>query len=152
MATYLLNINKSLHEVEAEPDTPLLWILRDNLGLTGAKFGCGQGLCGSCTVLANGAPVRSCVLPVSGVGDNEILTIEGVGVDELHPVQVAWMEEDVPQCGFCQTGQIMSAIGLLEQNSDPSDSDIDDAMSGNICRCGTYGRIRKAIKKATNSI
>jgi isoquinoline 1-oxidoreductase subunit alpha len=155
MASYTLNINNQSLTVNAEPDTPLLWVLRDELDLTGTKFGCGMALCGACTVHVNGNSVRSCSTPISSVGDKKVTTIEGVsaGAEEgkFHPVQQAWMEENVPQCGFCQTGQIMSAIALLEKNPNPSDSDIDSAMAGNICRCGTYERIRKAIKRAANT-
>ncbi|HOX81711.1 MAG TPA: (2Fe-2S)-binding protein [Chryseolinea sp.] len=155
MASYTLNINNQSLTVNAEPDTPLLWVLRDELDLTGTKFGCGMALCGACTVHLDGNSVRSCSTKVSSVGDKKITTIEGISVGaeegKLHPVQKAWMEENVPQCGFCQTGQIMSAISLLEKNPNPSDSDIDSAMAGNICRCGTYERIRKAIKRAANT-
>jgi len=148
MSTYQINVNNQTKEVEAMPDTPLLWVLRENLELTGTKFGCGKGLCGACTVHVDGKPVRSCSTTVSSVGSMQVSTIEGVSEGGLHPIQIAWMEEDVPQCGYCQTGQIMSAIALVESNPNPSDDDIDNAMSGNICRCGTYVRIRKAIKKA----
>jgi isoquinoline 1-oxidoreductase alpha subunit len=155
MASYTLNINNQSLTVNAEPDTPLLWVLRDELDLTGTKFGCGMALCGACTVHVDGNSVRSCSTPISSVGDKKVTTIEGVSLGaaegKLHPVQQAWMDENVPQCGFCQTGQIMSAIALLEKNPNPSDSDIDSAMAGNICRCGTYERIRKAIKKAANT-
>lgn len=152
MATYQLNVNGENREVEAVPNTPLLWVLRDNLSLTGTKYGCGMAQCGACTVHLDGTAVRSCSTPVSTVGDKKITTIEGVSSGEkFHPVQQAWMDENVPQCGYCQTGQIMSAIALLEKNPTPSDSDIETAMSGNICRCGTYERIRKAIKKASNT-
>jgi isoquinoline 1-oxidoreductase alpha subunit len=126
----------------------LLWVLRDTLGLTGTKFGCGQGLCGACTVHVGGSPVRSCQTPVSAVGDLAVTTIEGLSSDRSHPVQQAWMEIDVPQCGYCQSGQIMSAAALLANNAKPSEADIDAAMSGNICRCGTYPRIRAAIHRA----
>lgn len=152
MAKYLLNINNKEIEVEALPDTPLLWVLRDKLSLTGTKYGCGKALCGSCTVHVDGAAVRSCSISVSSLADKTIMTIEGVGEKELHPVQKAWMAEDVPQCGFCQSGQIMSAIALLNNNSNPTDDDIDAAMAGNICRCGTYVRIRRAIKSAAKNI
>jgi len=151
MATYQLTVNGETHTVEAMENTPLLWVLRDNLGLTGTKFGCGMALCGACTVHLDGNPIRSCSTAISTVSNKQITTIEGVANGEdLHPVQKAWMEENVPQCGYCQTGQIMAAIALLEKNPSPTDSDIEGAMSGNICRCGTYERIRKAIKKAAN--
>ena len=146
MAT--LQINGRAVEYDAAPDTPLLWVLRDSLEMRGTKFGCGQGLCGACTVHVAGSPVRSCQMPVGVIGDNEITTIEGLSADGSHPVQRAWREMDVPQCGYCQTGQIMSAAALVARNSAPSDADIDAAMSGNICRCGTYDRIRAAIKRA----
>lgn len=148
MATYQLNINNKKVEVEALPDTPLLWVLRDKLALTGTKYGCGKALCGACTVHLEGNPIRSCSMPISAMEGKSITTIEGVGAEELHPVQKAWIAEDVPQCGFCQSGQIMSAIALLEKNPNPTDDDIDAAMAGNICRCGTYVRIRRAIKSA----
>jgi isoquinoline 1-oxidoreductase subunit alpha len=152
MATYQLIVNGENRQVEAVPNTPLLWVLRDNLGLTGTKFGCGMALCGACTVHLDGTAVRSCVTPVSAIGNKKVTTIEGLSFGEdLHPVQQAWMEENVPQCGYCQTGQIMSAVSLIEKNPTPSDSDIEAAMSGNICRCGTYERIRKAIKRASNT-
>ena len=130
------------------PDTPLLWVLRDTLGLTGTKFGCGMALCGACTVHLDGQPVRSCVTPVSAIGRRRVTTIEGLSSDRSHPLQRAWIELDVPQCGYCQSGQIMSAAALLAQTPQPSDADIDAAMSGNICRCGTYQRIRAAIHRA----
>ena len=152
MATYKLNINGENREVEAVPSTPLLWVLRDNLDLTGTKFGCGKALCGACTVHLDGDSIRSCSTPVSSIGTKKVTTIEGVSVQGLHPVQQAWMDENVPQCGYCQTGQIMSAIALIEKNPNPSDSDIDSAMAGNICRCGTYERIRKAIKRAAKIV
>ena len=142
-----LTINNKLYDFEAAPDMPLLWVLRDLLQLTGTKYGCGIGVCGSCTVLIEKNPVRSCMLPVSSVNGKEITTIEGLS--ELYPeLQETWQELNVPQCGYCQSGQLMSAAALLENKSDPSDADIDTAMSGNICRCGTYTRIRKAIHKA----
>ena len=152
MATYQLNVNGKNRDVEAVPDTPLLWVLRDNLDLTGTKFGCGKALCGACTVHLDGNPVRSCSTPVSSIGTKKVTTVEGVSAEGLHPVQQAWMDENVPQCGYCQTGQIMSAIALIEKNPNPSDSEIEAAMSGNICRCGTYERIRKAIKRAANAL
>ena len=155
MASYTLNINNQSLTVNAEPDTPLLWVIRDELDLTGTKFGCGMALCGACTVHVDGNAIRSCSTPVSSIGSKKVTTIEGVAKDsiegEFHPVQQAWIDENVPQCGFCQTGQIMTAIALLDKNPNPSDSDIDSAMAGNICRCGTYERIRKAIKRAANT-
>jgi isoquinoline 1-oxidoreductase subunit alpha len=132
----------------AEADTPLLWVIRDELGLTGTKFGCGAGLCGACTVHLEGQAVRSCQLPLAGVAGKKIRTIESLSKDNSHPLQKAWIERDVPQCGYCQSGQLMSAAALLASNKNPTDADIDAAMSGNICRCGTYGRIRAAIKDA----
>ena len=143
-----LTINGKAQEVEAADDTPLLWVLRDTLGLTGTKYGCGMALCGACTVHVDGAPTRSCVTPVSAVAGKTITTIEGLSPDRRHPVQRAWIEIDVPQCGYCQSGQIMSAAALLAKNLSPTDTDIDTAMAGNICRCGTYPRIRKAIRRA----
>lgn len=148
MAVYQLKINGQTKKVEAMEDMPLLWVLRDMLELTGTKFGCGKALCGACTVHLDGNPVRSCSTPVSAIGNKNITTIEGVSKGGLHPVQKVWMAEDVPQCGYCQTGQIMSAIALLDKTPNPTDDQIDAAMAGNICRCGTYVRIRKAIKKA----
>jgi len=148
MATFNLNINGQSHTVEADADTPLLWVLRDHVGLVGTKFGCGIAQCGACTVHANGNAVRSCSVPVANAADMKITTIEGLSANGDHPVQQAWIEHDVPQCGYCQSGQIMSAAALLEHNGSPTDSEIDDAMSGNICRCGTYTRIRSAIKTA----
>jgi isoquinoline 1-oxidoreductase alpha subunit len=148
MASITLNVNGKRHTVDVRPDTPLLWVLRDTLGLTGTKFGCGMALCGACTVHVDGEAQRSCVTPVSAVKGRRILTIEGLSPDLTHPVQRAWIEEDVPQCGYCQSGQIMSAAVLLAQLPNPSDEDIDRAMSGNICRCGTYQRIRRAIHRA----
>ncbi|MEZ5498312.1 MAG: (2Fe-2S)-binding protein [Steroidobacteraceae bacterium] len=143
-----LNVNGKAVEVDAEADTPLLWVLRDNVGLTGTKYGCGMALCGACTVHIDGRPVRSCVTPISAVGEGRITTIEGLSADRSHPVQRAWIEIDVPQCGYCQSGQIMSAVALLADNPRPSDADINAAMSGNLCRCGTYQRIRAAIHRA----
>ena len=143
-----LKVNGQTIETDAAPDTPLLWVLRDHLGMTGTKFGCGKALCGACTVHVDGSATRSCVTPVSNVVDKEIRTIEGLSQDRSHPVQRAWMELDVPQCGYCQSGQIMSAAALLAQNPQPTDADIDAAMSGNICRCGTYNDIRAAIHTA----
>jgi isoquinoline 1-oxidoreductase subunit alpha len=147
-----ITVNNQVVNVDAEPDTPLLWVLRDHLGMTGTKFGCGMALCGACTVHINGAATRSCVLPLSAVAGKSITTIEGLSTDRSHAVQKAWLEIDVPQCGYCQSGQIMSAAALLKTNPKPSDADIDAAMSGNICRCGTYPRIRKAIHRAAELI
>jgi isoquinoline 1-oxidoreductase subunit alpha len=144
-----LNINGKNFELDAADEMPLLWALRDLVGLTGTKYGCGMALCGSCTVHVDGQPVRSCVMPVSAVAGKKITTIEGVGATPLgKKVQEAWVAEDVPQCGYCQSGQIMSAVALLSTKAKPSDDDIDTAMSGNLCRCGTYNRIRKAIHRA----
>jgi aerobic-type carbon monoxide dehydrogenase small subunit (CoxS/CutS family) len=143
-----LTVNGEVREVEAAPDTPLLWVLRDLIGLTGTKYGCGQALCGACTVHMDGQPIRSCSTPVSAVGNRKILTIEGLSADRSHPIQRAWVQIDVPQCGYCQSGQIMAAAALLAKNPAPKDADIDAAMAGNICRCGTYPRIRKAIHRA----
>jgi len=144
----IITVNNQVVNVDAEADTPLLWVLRDHLGMTGTKFGCGMALCGACTVHIDGAATRSCVLPLSAVAGKSITTIEGLSPDRGHPVQRAWLEIDVPQCGYCQSGQIMAAAALLKTNSRPTDQDIDAAMSGNICRCGTYPRIRKAIHRA----
>jgi isoquinoline 1-oxidoreductase alpha subunit len=143
-----LKVNGKEYTVDVDPDTPLLWVLRDTLGLTGTKFSCGVGLCGACVVHLDGAPVRSCVTPVSEVAGRSITTIEGLSPDGSHPLQRAWIAEDVPQCGYCQPGQIMTAAALLAENPHPSDEDIDAAMSGNLCRCGTYQRIRRAIHRA----
>ncbi|HEX7013655.1 MAG TPA: (2Fe-2S)-binding protein [Steroidobacteraceae bacterium] len=143
-----LTVNGQSQEVDVAGDTPLLWVLRDTLGLTGTKYGCGQALCGACTVHVDGAPMRSCITPVESVAGKSITTIEGLSPDRSHPVQRAWIELDVPQCGYCQSGQIMSAVALLNGNRSPSDADIDSAMAGNLCRCGTYSRIRKAIHRA----
>src|SRR3954462_882504 len=143
-----LTVNGTTREVDAPDEMPLLWVLRDVLGLTGTKFGCGMALCGACTVHLGGQAVRSCQTPISAVADQPITTIEGLAKDRSHPVQQAWIELDVPQCGYCQSGQIMSASALLASNSKPSDAEIDSAMAGNICRCGTYQRIRAAIHRA----
>lgn len=148
MAT--LNVNGTIHEVIVEPDTPLLWVLRDNLGLTGTKYGCGIGQCGSCTVHIDGEAIRSCSYPVSAAEGKNIVTIEGLaGEEELHPVQQAWIEEDVPQCGYCQSGMIMTAAALLQKDPQPSDESIDRQMT-NLCRCGTYTRVRQAIHRAAS--
>ena len=143
-----LQVNNRVVETDASPETPLLWVLRDHLALTGTKFGCGMALCGSCTVHLDGAPIRACIVPLSAVGGKSVTTIEGLSPDRSHAVQRAWLEIDVPQCGYCQSGQIMSAAALLQRNPQPSDADIDAAMSGNLCRCGTYPRIRRAIHRA----
>lgn len=142
----MLEVNGKPVAVNADPDTPLLWVLRDEVGLTGPKFGCGIGQCGACTVLADGTPIRSCSIPISGLAGIKISTIESLGGD--HPLQKAWVKNDVPQCGYCQSGQLMSAAALLASKPHPTDADIDAAMDGNICRCGTYQRIRAAIKEA----
>ena len=149
MPTFNLKINNKTHTVEADMDTPLLWVLRDNIDLVGTKYGCGIGQCGACTIHVDGNAMRSCLLQVSQAEGMNITTIEGLSEDGDHPVQKAWLEHDVPQCGYCQVGQIMTAAALLENNSNPSDKDIDVAMQGNICRCGTYTRIKKAIKTAS---
>lgn len=145
-----LNINGESREYDVDPSTPLLWVIREQAGLTGTKFGCGIAQCGACTVHLNGAPIRSCVTPVQAAAGQEVTTIEGVRAADgsLHPVQQAWIDEQVPQCGYCQSGQIMSAIALLETRPSPSDQDIDEAMSGNVCRCGAYPRIRRGIHRA----
>ena len=148
-----LNINGKAYDVKVEDSTPLLWVIREQVGLTGTKYGCGVAQCGACSVHLNGAVIRSCSFPVSGVKPTDkIVTIEGLSATSAHPVQKAWLAIDVPQCGYCQSGQIMSASALLARKSHPTDSEIDDAMSGNICRCGTYVRIREAIKQAAKSI
>lgn len=141
-------VNGKPAKATSESDTPLLWVLRDELGMTGTKFGCGAALCGACTVHVNGQAVRSCQTPLSSVAGKKVATVEGLSKSNTHPLQVAWIKHDVPQCGYCQSGQLMSAAALLAKNKNPSDTDIDNAMSGNICRCGTYPRIRAAIKDA----
>ncbi|TGD71746.1 (2Fe-2S)-binding protein [Mangrovimicrobium sediminis] len=146
--TYELLLNGRSRQVTVEEDTPLLWVLRDLLGLTGTKFGCGMGLCGACTVHLDGTPARSCLLPIAAVAGRAITTIEGLAQDGQHPLQRAWVSEGVPQCGYCQSGQIMTAAALLADQGQPSDADIDSAMSGILCRCGTYDRIRRAIRRA----
>jgi isoquinoline 1-oxidoreductase alpha subunit len=146
-----LNVNNVSATVDVSPDTPLLWVLRDALNLKGAKYGCGIGVCGACTVLVGGHAVRSCMTKVDAVGSQPVITIEGLSPDGLHPVQVAWEALDVPQCGYCQAGQIMSATALLTRTPHPTDADIDGAMSGNLCRCGTYTRIRQAIHEAAEA-
>lgn len=148
MAKYSLKINGKTQQVDVDPSTPILWVLRDHLNMPGTKFGCGMAQCGACTIHLDGIATRSCVLPVSAIGKSAITTIEGLSADASHPVQKAWLEHDVAQCGYCQGGQIMSAAALLKSNPKPTDEDIDNAMSGNICRCGTYLRIKEAIKTA----
>jgi isoquinoline 1-oxidoreductase subunit alpha len=143
-----ISVNDRMIDVDAAPDTPLLWVLRDHLAMTGTKYGCGMALCGACTVHIDGVATRSCVLPLSAVAGKRVTTIEGLSTDRSHAVQRAWIELDVPQCGYCQSGQIMSAAALLAVKPDPSDAEIDAAMAGNLCRCGTYPRIRKAIHRA----
>jgi isoquinoline 1-oxidoreductase alpha subunit len=152
MAAFTLSINGQAHAVDVDPDTPLLWAIRDGAGLTGTKYGCGVAQCGACTVHIDGQSMRSCSLPVSAVGDRKITTIEGLSSKEGRAVQAAWAAIDVPQCGYCQSGQVMSATALLEQNKAPTDRDIDLAMNGNICRCATYVRIRAAIHRAAKSL
>jgi isoquinoline 1-oxidoreductase alpha subunit len=152
MTAYNVKVNGRSHTVDVLPDTPLLWVLRDSLGLSGTKFGCGIAMCGACTVFLDGKPLRSCALPVSAVGDRDITTIEGLAGREAAAVQRAWVARDVPQCGYCQSGQVMSAVALLKEVKRPTDRDIDLAMSGNLCRCATYVRIRAAIKDAARSL
>ncbi len=149
MTNYTLNINKNIYEVSVDEDTPLMWVLRDTLGLVGTKYGCGIAQCGACTVHVNGKPVRSCIVPISGIGDAQITTIEGLSEKGDHPLQLAWREHDVPQCGYCQAGQIMAAAALLKEVRRPSDQQIEEALSGHICRCATYNRIKAAIKTAS---
>ena len=152
LKVFEINVNNKIRKVEADPSTPLLWVLRDNLNLVGTKYGCGISQCGACTVHLNGDAIRSCVYPISAVGKQKITTIEGLSKEgELSYVQEAWINKDVSQCGYCQAGQIMTATALLEKINDPSDDEIDKAMSGNICRCGTYTRIKKAIKSASSN-
>ncbi len=151
MAIFKLKVNGTEREVDVDPNTPLLWVLRDHLSLVGTKYGCGIAQCGACTVHIGDIATRSCMLPVSSIGNNEITTIEGLSENGDHPVQQAWLEVDVPQCGYCQAGQIMTASALLKNNPSPSDEEIEMAMNGNICRCGTYVRIKKAVKLAAES-
>jgi isoquinoline 1-oxidoreductase subunit alpha len=151
MATFNLSVNGHTRTVAVAPDVPLLWVLRDTLNLRGTKFGCGRGICGACTVHVDGAALRSCVTPVSSIANQAVTTIEGLGVPTLHAVQQAWIDEDVPQCGYCQAGQIMMAASLLAVKPTPTDQEIDDAMSNNLCRCGTYVRIHRAIKRASGA-
>ncbi len=151
MASIILKVNGKEHSVDVSPDTPLLWVLRDTLSLTGTKYGCGLGLCGACTVLLDGEASRSCVLPVSQAAGREVTTIEGLSASGDHPLQQAWLAENVAQCGYCQPGQIMAAAALLVRKPHPTDADIDGAMSGDLCRCGTYQRIRRAIQRAAQA-
>lgn len=148
MPTYTLNVNGQSHRVDVAPDTPLLWVIRDHLGLTGTRYGCGRALCGACTVLLNGNPTRSCVLPVSAAAGSRITTIEGLSPDGRHPLQIAWIEERVSQCGYCQAGQLMTAAALLAREPNPDESTIREALNGNLCRCGTYQRIVRAVRRA----
>jgi isoquinoline 1-oxidoreductase alpha subunit len=151
--SFAIKVNRNTHSVDIDGDTPLLWVLRDVLGMTGTKFGCGMALCGACTVHVDGAPTRSCITSIDSIGTSDITTIEAIGTTAAGAkIQKAWRDHEVVQCGYCQSGQIMSASALLASNAHPTDSDIDDAMSGNICRCGTYVRIREAIKQAAKSI
>jgi isoquinoline 1-oxidoreductase subunit alpha len=152
MTSFTLQVNGQAYPVEADGQMPLLWVLRDLLNLTGTKFSCGEGLCGSCTVLIDGNAVRSCITPVSSTAGKNIITIEGLSADGTHPLQRVWQEERVSQCGYCQPGQIMNATALLNKNPSPTDADIDAAMTGNLCRCGTYDRIRKAIHRAAQEV
>jgi len=152
MPSYTLHVNGRARTVTAEADTPLLWVLRDNLDLVGTKYGCGQGLCGACTIHLAGVPVRCCQLPVSAIGDQPVTTIEGLSADGSHPLQRAWCDHDVPQCGYCQAGQIMSAAALLKSNPAPSPAEVDAALAGNLCRCGTYTRIRAAVQDAAAAL
>ncbi|WP_113924192.1 (2Fe-2S)-binding protein [Cognataquiflexum aquatile] len=152
MATINLNVNGKKQTIDVDPNTPVLWVLRDHLNLTGTKYGCGIAQCGACTIHLGGIAVRSCQLPVSSVENQEITTIEGLSENGDHPVQQAWMEHDVPQCGYCQAGQIMTAVALLKNNPTPSDAEIETGMNGNICRCGTYLRIKEAVKTASKSL
>ena len=152
MAEFKLTINGKEHQVDVDPDTPMLWVLRDNVNLVGTKYGCGIGQCGACTIHLDGNAVRSCSLPVSSVKEQKITTIEGLSENGTHPVQEAWIAHDVPQCGYCQAGQIMSAVSLLKNNPSPSEDEITAGMNGNICRCGTYTRIKAAIKTASTKM
>lgn len=152
MANIKLHVNGKEKQVDVDPATPVLWVLRDHLDLPGTKYGCGVAACGACTIHLDGVPVRSCQLPVAGVGTKKITTVEGLSENNTHPVQAAWIEEQVPQCGYCQSGQIMAAVALLQKKTSPTDADIDAAMQGHICRCGTYPRIREAIKKASKKM
>ncbi|MEO9485732.1 MAG: (2Fe-2S)-binding protein [Ekhidna sp.] len=151
MAAYTIKVNGKKHQLDVDSDTPILWVLRDHLKLVGTKYGCGIAMCGACTIHLDGNSIRSCSLPISAVGDKEVTTIEGLSKDGDHPVQKAWIEHDVPQCGYCQAGQIMNAAAFLDKNPSPSSEEIATAMNGNICRCGTYTRINKAIQTAAKN-
>jgi aerobic-type carbon monoxide dehydrogenase small subunit (CoxS/CutS family) len=152
MASFEIKVNGKKHQVDVDPSTPILWVLRDNLNLVGTKYGCGIASCGACTINLDGVAARSCSLPISQVAAKEITTIEGLSDDASHVVQKAWLEHDVPQCGYCQAGQIMNAVAFLKENPNPTDAEIDAAMNGNICRCGTYTRIKAAIKTAAKNM
>ena len=152
MSLLTFTLNGTVQTLDIDPDTPLLYVIREELGLTGTKYSCGMGICGSCTVLIDGKPQRSCVTPVSRVAGKQVLTIEGLGLEGLHPVQQAWVEEEVAQCGYCQPGQILTAVALLQEHPHPTDADIDQAMRGVLCRCGSYQRIRKAIHRAGKEV
>jgi len=151
MANYSIKVNNKTHQVDVDPDTPILWVLRDHLKLVGTKYGCGIAQCGACTIHLDGMAMRSCSMPISTIGDKSITTIEGLSPNGSHALQEAWRQHDVPQCGYCQAGQIMNAAALLKSNPTPSDNDIDGAMRGNLCRCGTYNRVKAAIKTAAKS-
>jgi isoquinoline 1-oxidoreductase alpha subunit len=152
MATYTLTVNGEQYTVDVPEDTPLLWVLRDTLGLTGTKYGCGTGACGTCTVLLDSVATRSCLIPISAIGESQVLTIEGLSEDGSHPLQRAWIEERVSECGYCTPGQIMTAAALLKSNSNPTDEEVQAAMSSVLCRCGTYNRIRRAIRRAAKEM
>jgi aerobic-type carbon monoxide dehydrogenase small subunit (CoxS/CutS family) len=152
MTTYMLTVNGKRHTVDGQPGTPLLWVLRDTIGLTGTRYGCGKGICGSCTVHLDGEPTRSCITPIEAVTGSSVVTIEGLSPDRSDPVQQAWIEEQVPQCGYCQSGQIMTAVALLKKNPSPTDEQINEAMRDVLCRCGTYQRIRRAIHRVAEEV
>jgi aerobic-type carbon monoxide dehydrogenase small subunit (CoxS/CutS family) len=152
MPSYTLSVNNRSHTVEVQPGTPLLWVLRDAIGLTGTKYSCGEGLCGACTVLVDKKPVKSCSVPIDTMTNREIMTIEGFSAEPDHPVRRAWVEEEAPQCGYCHPGQILTAAALLAENKNPNDGEIDDAMNGALCRCGTYQRIRRAIHRTAKEV
>lgn len=152
MPSYTLSVNSRTHTVEVQPGTPLLWVLRDVIGLTGAKYSCGEGLCGACTVLVGKKPVKSCSVPIDSIGNREIMTIEGFSDESDHPIRRAWVEEETPQCGYCHPGQILTAAALLAENRNPTDREVEDAMNGILCRCGTYQRIRRAIHRTAREV